>query len=365
MAINLNDPTPLYLQISDNIKLLISSKRLKEHDKLSSQKELAAQYGVSLTAVKMALAKLVQEGYLISRIGKGYYVKNGHTINIAATQTIGLALRDLDNPFFSRIVESVERHATQQGYHVFLKSNLNQAENKETQIEQFRQLGVSGLIIASVSHSYHPSPIIRKIREEKYPYVMVSYVNDPDINFVGTDHKHGGQIAAEHFIKCGYERIGYIQGEEGNLVSELRQIGFQKTLESQGIGLNRNYIYQLEAGEGWDSYNSGYEIGKEYCSRAERPEALFIYNDLSALGFQKAVLEQGLSIPGDVAIIGFDGIRRGVTANVPLTTVKQPTDQIGQLAFDNLIKLVNGEEIITRTVLKPELVIRESCGAPK
>ena len=91
---------------------------------------------------------------------------------------------------------------------------------------------------------------------------------------------------------------------------------------------------------------------------------MFVYKDLAALGFQRALIDQGIKIPGDVAIVGFDDIKRGVVAPVPLTTIHQPTDKIGELAFELIKKQIKNETIENPyIILEPSLVIRDSCGA--
>ena len=364
MGIDRRDPTPLYLQIVEDIKFQISSGQLVEDDKLDSQSNLAQYYNVSLITVKKALVELANEGFLISRVGKVATVARKITkVDYSKSPTIGLVLRDLNNPFFSRIVESVEKRATEKGYNILLKSTLNQAENADSQIEQFSQLGVNGFIIASMAHVYHPSAMIRKLQDEEFPYIMVSYIENSNIYFIGTDHELGGFMATEHLINLGYEKIGYINGEKGNLVGELRNNGYQKALVHHGKTINNNFIYRLARGGGWNDYESGYSIGQQICKQEEKPDAVFVYNDLSALGFQKAVLEGGLKVPDNIAIVGFDGIKRGVTAPVPLTTIQQPTDKIGSMAIDLLSNRIKGIQVMTRTILKPQLIIRESCGA--
>jgi DNA-binding LacI/PurR family transcriptional regulator len=192
---------------------------------------------------------------------------------------------------------------------------------------------------------------------------MVSFVVDDDISFVGTDHEEGGFIATDHLIKLGYKRIGYINGEEGNLVGEARKKGFLKAIQQAGLQFNTNDEFRLRLrGESFD-YDSGYEIGEQFARKNDRPEALFIYNDLSTLGFQKAVFDNQLSVPEDIGIVGFDDIKRGVTAPVPLTTVHQPTDEIGALSVEILLRRIQGESIAPRHILKPSLVVRSSCGA--
>jgi len=112
-----------------------------------------------------------------------------------------------------------------------------------------------------------------------------------------------------------------------------------------------------------DYYAGGYEIGRRVVeSHGQRPEALFVYNDTAALGFEKAVMEAGLHVPQDIALVGFDNIEQGEYAAVPLTTIQQPTVRIGAEAVDVLIRKIEGREAQTRTVFMPGLVIRDSCG---
>jgi DNA-binding LacI/PurR family transcriptional regulator len=194
---------------------------------------------------------------------------------------------------------------------------------------------------------------------------MVSYIADEEIPFVGSDHQLGGYMATEYLIKLGYKTIGYINGETGNLVGDLRRRGYEEAMRTHGRRIDKRLVYHLRLKGEWHDYQSGYEIGKRFRKLDPRPDALFIYNDLSALGFEDAILAQGMKIPEDVAIIGFDDIDRGEYAAVPLTTVRQPTTMIGKQAVELLLKLMNGKNGSLRNVLKPELIIRESCAANK
>jgi len=107
-------------------------------------------------------------------------------------------------------------------------------------------------------------------------------------------------------------------------------------------------------------YQSGYEIGKRFRKLSVKPDAVFVYNDLSALGFEDAILEQGLRVPDDIAIVGFDDIERGAYAPVPLTTVRQPAGLIGKKAVDVLVNLMNRKNGSHRRILKTELIVRKS-----
>ncbi len=366
MPIDVHNTTPLYFQIIDEIKSKIARKDLKPGDQLGSHAELASAYKVSLITVKKALATMIQEGVLFSRVGKGTYVAQPSVDTPRLEQkTIGLVLQDFRSPFFSRIMHSVEDAAYELGYHVLISNSSGKAEKEDAQIARFKKFGVSGLIIASMSHRYHATTTIRRLLREGFPFVMVSYIADEDVPFVGSDHKLGGYLATEHLMKLGYERIGFVDGEKGNLVGGLRRQGYEEALRAHGRRPDKRLLFRLRMKGERHDYESGFEIGKRIPKLDVKPDAIFVYNDLAALGLEDAVIEQGLKIPENLAVVGFDDIERGEYATVPLTTVRQPTDAIGKQAMELLLRFMSGKRNVIRRVVKPELVIRESCCEKK
>ena len=364
MSIDTRNPVPLHQQIAENIRAEILSGKLKKDERLGSHQDLVRRYGVSLITVKRALRDLANQGLLYSRVGKGTFVSGEPpVVEFSQHRAIGLVLRDLKSPFFSTILHSVEAHASRHEFNVLVSSSSEQIAREESQIRHFRAMGVSGLIIASMTHEYRATGALRDLHDSGYPYVMVSYVQDPEIYFVGTDHEQGGYLATLHLITIGYKSIGYINGETGNLVGELRRTGYRRALEDHGLACNEEWESRLRRRGEWFDYESGYEIGARFAKLSARPDAMFVYNALAALGFQEAVLTAGLSVPRDVAIVGFDGIERGEYAPVPLTTIRQSTDEIGSRAVEVLLSRIDGRSVQTRTILQGELVIRQSCGA--
>ncbi len=369
-AINFNDPTPLYEQIEKFIKRKIKSGELKPGDPIGSHKDLSIEYNVSIITVKKALSNLVNEGILYTRVGKGSYVSDQpqKKFDISQHKTIGLVLRDIKHPFFSLIVHGIEERAYELGYNILLSSSSNKIEKEESQINHFRDIGVDGLIIASLSLEYRATDYIQKIHRENFPYIMVSYMHDPDYWYVGSDQELGGFMATEHLIKLGYKSVGYLHIGKGNLLSEVRKNGYNRALNENNIPFDSDLLFFLgkeNFDSGTDRFQLGYEFGKSFKSLQKKPDALLIYSDLTALGFEQAAMEEGIIIPDDIAIVGFDDIMLSQYSSVPLTTIHQPSDKIGRMAVDIIQKRIDGSGVGNRTILKPTLIVRDSCGAKK
>lgn len=362
MGIDFKSQKALYEQIENDIKAKISKGELNIGDQIGSQHQLSKEYNVSLITVKRALANLIGEGILFSRVGKGTYVaRKGKAVDISKHKSIGLVLRDLKHPFFSLIVQSIEAKAYQLGYNVLLSSSSGKQEKEEGQITHFENIGVEGLIIASMNLMYRATENIINLHKRKFPYVMVSYVKDPFIYYVGTDNEKGAYIATEHLIKLNYKKIGYVNGGKGNLLGMLRRNGYKKALKDYGHKINDNFLFNLDLNA--DRFKSGFELGINFKNLKNAPDALFFYTDLAALGFQQGIINSGLKIPDDIAVVGFDDIDLAKYAPSPLTTIKQNTEKIGELAVESIINRMENNDSPVRVLLEPELIIRSSCGS--
>ncbi|MCG8373148.1 MAG: GntR family transcriptional regulator [Balneolales bacterium] len=363
MPIDFQNSTPLYIQIKEDIKDKISDKRLGIGEQLKSHKELAEEYDVSLITIKNALSNLIDDGYLYSRVGKGTFVAQRATNgSIKHHDSIGLVLQDLKNPFFSLIAHEIEETAYSKSYNMLLSNSSSQVKKEENQIKRFKELGVKGMIVATLRKELRPPKIIRELLDEGFPLVMVSYVKGEDIWYVGTDHEEGAALGTKHLIDLGHTKIGYINSPSNNSLGNLRLNGFKKTLEKYNLGFNPDYILELDDGKSSHGFNSGYKLGDVFHTMNDKPTAFFVYNDLSALGFIKRVQELGYSVPDDVAIVGFDDIEQARYAEVPLTTIHQPIEKIGATAIEKLIQIIEGKKPEVRTTFAPTLIVRESSG---
>ncbi len=366
--IDFNDTTPLYEQIEIVIKNKITTGEIRAGEQIGSHHELSKKFGVSLITVKKALSNLVKDGILFTRVGKGTYVaeKQKMRVDLMRHKTIGLVLRDLKHPFFSMIVHSVEEKANMLGYNLLLSSSSGNMKKEESEIAHFMSLGVDGIIIASLNLEYRANDYLRKIHEENFPYIMVSYMHDPDYWYIGLDQEQGGYIATEHLINLGYRSIGYVHVGKGNLLCEVRKNGYYRALMEYDIPYDADRIFYPSVNKKdveVDRFKLGFNFGDTFMEMNNKPEALFFYSDLVALGFLKNVTEKGIKVPDDVAIVGFDNIEVAKYASIPLTTVHQPVDLIGHQAVEIIQKRIDKKDIGNRTILKPELIIRDSSGA--
>jgi len=152
------------------------------------------------------------------------------------------------------------------------------------------------------------------------------------------------------------------------LLSEVRKNGYARALVEHDIPFSSDLIYYMESEPrkvGTDRFQLGYEFSRQFAAVTKKPEALFFYNDMVALGFIQGASEQGIRVPGDVGVVGFDDVQVARLVSVPLTTIHQPVDKIGKWAVDIVNSRINQQDVGNRIVLRPTLVIRESCGAKK
>jgi len=276
--------------------------------------------------------------------------------------SIGVIITDLTSPFYSAVLQAVELEAARQNYFVIF-SNIGSTVPDETQqISRFRKVGVKGFIVASRRHNLGVQPPMVDLLRGGIPTVFVSYVPDSNASYIGTDHRLGGFLATEHLIKLGYKRIAYATPDPGSPLSQLRFRGYVDALTDYGFSQDDVTVIGFDKEKNRNRFEVGYELGRTLSEQKNLPEAIFAYSDLTALGLKRAFIEAGLRIPEDIALVGFDDIPMANQSIVPLTTIRQPVDQIGSLAFDTLRRKIDGDHSVTRIALMPELVVRESCG---
>lgn len=376
MRIDHATATPLYQQIAAEIRRQIVEGHIEVGARLPPHRELATQLGVSLMTINKALAGLVSEGVLVSRVGYGTTVAVrpaalavasplAGTARKAEGPALGFVLRDLNSPFFASVAKACEAHAHARGYAMLVLSTGNVAEREDGQLRRLLAAGVEGLVVVSMSRTtYRLSDSLHELRDRGFPFVMVSFTVGQGVPYVGTDLQAAGTLAAEHLVEMGRRRFGYITDRFGSLSGEARSAGYRRAIAEHGFRAHDAHVFEYPFEGEWNDFRSGREIGLHIAAQADRPDALFVFNDLGALGLIDGLTERGVRVPEDIAIVGYDGIAMGAQSPVPLTTIRQSVERIGQRAVDAVLAQLAGEPWAFPDMLPPELVVRVSSGAP-
>jgi LacI family transcriptional regulator len=332
--------------------------------RIPPHRDLAVQYGVSVITINKALSGLVSEGVLHSHVGRGTYVMRRPASTPAAANTIGFVLRDLSSPFFSLIAHEAQQRADALGVGIVFASSSNRADREEEQIRRLRALGVHALIIASMSRTFRIGEAIQALHDADFPYVMVSYTAGDEVPYVGVDLDTCGHLAARHLLSLGRRRFGYLIDRVGSLNGEQRMEGYRRALADAGLSVAPTFVFSHPFESEWNDYKSGYTVAGRIAAMRSRPDAMFAFNDLGALGLLDGLLDAGVRVPEDIAIVGIDDIELAARARVPLTTIRQPVSDIGARAVDMVLARLRGERPPARQLFEPTLIVRGSTRAP-
>ncbi|MEA2020878.1 MAG: LacI family DNA-binding transcriptional regulator [Candidatus Caldatribacteriota bacterium] len=292
--------------------------------------------------------------YVINKLG---YTPNAiaRGLKTKRTNTIGMLIPDITNPFFADLARGVEDAANESGFNVILCNSDEKLEKERTYLEILKEKRVDGLILGSV-HIKDKS--IFRLEKIKYPYILVSRdIEGLDKNCIIVNDIAGGIMATEHLIKLGHRKIAHITGP-------LKVRSAINRLEGYRIALKKNHIeYKEELVEEGDfRIAGGYKAMKKLLKLPELPTAIFTANDLVAMGAMQAIQQKKYHIPRDFCIIGFDDIKLASFVFPALSTIRQPMLEMGALAVKTLLRIIKGGEFNQKKViLKPELIVRESC----
>lgn len=279
------------------------------------------------------------------------------------THTIGLLVPDNSNPFFAEVARTIEDAGFRAGYNVILcNSDLSQ-QKQDTYIEVLLAKQVDGLIL--VSSGLLPVPEdqdpIQRVMESRVPCVVVDRdLGDAPIDQVLVDNERGGHLAGKRLIELGHREIACIVGPSDFTPSAGRFAGFERALAEADPAL-KPVAYVSCNGR----YDGGEAAVKQLLDMGIRFTAIFVFNDLVAIGALGALRRAGLHVPADISLVSFDNVKLASAIYPPLTTVAQPIAEIGDLSVRLLLqRIADPESPHARIVLPTTLIERESCGPP-
>jgi DNA-binding LacI/PurR family transcriptional regulator len=277
-----------------------------------------------------------------------------------STFTIGLIVGNICNSFFARIVRAVESAVLRHGYKLIVCDTDESVENELDHARRLLELRVDGMIVSPTwSETGALSRAVKEIYGGRVITVFIDRaVKGAKIPTIVSDNVAAAHEATTHFLKLGHRRIGAVVGRRTLNSMTDRIEGYRRALLDRRIAFDESLVIDaIDVG-----VEAGYRATKKLLERHHRPTALIIMNNLLVIGALNALKERGLTVPGDVALIGWDDFDAAPHLHKPLTVVEQPADAMGSIAAEQLMKMRSNEAIDNslHIVLKSTLIIRES-----
>lgn len=325
-------------------------------------REVAERAGVSISTVSNVLNKpgrvsaptAQRVNDVMNEIG---FVRNelARQLRTGGTNMVGTVVLNVANPFFAALLHAIEASAEEAGCVAVFGSSDQLRQREERYLEVFEEQRVKGIMIAPLNGV---TPTMRRLRDRGMPMVVFDASSDVDaFCSVALDGRIGGYLAARHLISTGRTHIAFLGGP-------LRQVedrwtgALRACAETSGVRLSHIDTVDQTIAEGRAAGEA-----LQRMPAGERPDAVFAANDLLALGLMQSLIVSGsISIPRDIAIIGYDDIDYAQSASLPLSTVRQPVDELAATALSLLLaEIEDGPEHVHRSVaLEPELIVRDS-----
>lgn len=333
-----------------------------------SVKDVAMHAGVSLGTVSNVLNRPERVAEttrlrVLASIAELGFVRNEAARHLRAgrSTTIGFVVLDVGNPFFIDVIRGAERAAAAAGSSVLIANSDEQADRERTYLDLFEEQRVQGVLVSPVGDV--ATQLVR-LRARGIPSVLVDApAPDPTFSAIQTDDVAGGRLAAEHLIEAGHSSILFVGGPLSLHQISDRFAGAREAAAAAGVGANAVQSWPTPA----PTVEAGRRAGTQIMAlpSGRRPRAIFAANDLLAIGIMEALLLEGTAkIPRDVALVGYDDIDRAATAIVPLTSVRQPSEMIGETAARLLIDEAEAGADFEHRQLQftPELIARTSTA---
>jgi len=310
------------------------SRALSDHPRIS-------------TETKVRIHGLAEEmGYIPSLLARSLVTRD--------TATIGVVITSVSDPFLAHLVTSIEEVAQEQGYSVLMSSSYLDPDRELEVVGAFHGRRTRGIIVIGSQidtgyvqmHDRFPLPVVLT-NCRAYPYS------------VSTDNLAGARQAVEHLVQLGHRKIAYIANRHSRRSNSDRLQSYQQVLAANGIPVDEDLII-----EGDGTLRGGSVAAQILLSRSQPPTAVFCFNDMTAIGVFSSLQQARIRVPEEMSVVGFDDVEFATHCHPRLTTIRQPTNLMGQRLIHMLLALIQDQEGVGPEVLPAEMVIRESTGPP-
>lgn len=327
-------------------------------EKAVTRLDVAQRAGVSTAVVSYVMtgAKRVgpeTEARVRRAIDELGYRPNGNAraLKTGKTEMLGLVIPDVSNPYYSEFALQMEVAAAERGHALIVANSHADPRTEEKLVDSLRGRGVDGLLVASVFHAGSRA----EMHPGEAPIVWVdAFDPEPGTASVGASAEAGSRQAVEHLIRVhGHRTIGIALGHSNREATDPRLLGWAAALDAAGLPLGP--VAQTE----WNR-EGGLEAANRLLGADNPPDAVFAASDLVALGLIRGAADLGVSIPGDLALVSYDGIEEGSYSLPRLTTFQQPVREMSRAAVDIIIGYE--PQRAGHRAFDGTLTVRESCG---
>ena len=347
-----------------------------EKEKLNTGKtitiyDIAEEAGVSASTVSRVLngsasVRKEKKDRILKLIEKYNFKPNALAKGLSDTETktIGIIVADVRNPYYSALFVACEMAAEKAGYSVGLLNSLNEIERESRSLDIFTQQRVDAIIQMGgrVDDLITDDSYANKVRNicNNTPVIVTGKLDKTPVYSVVIDEAAGMNLAMEHLISQGHEKIAMVGGNMSVASTFYKYQRYQENLRIHGIPERGEYVVN-------SSYDpeSGYEAMNKIFELPDRPTAVIAINDFAASGIIRSIKEHGLNIPEDISIVSFDNTYIAEVTMPKLTSVDYDYKNYGKLLISTAIAVANGEACKNTQMVEPKLVIRESSGPVK
>jgi LacI family transcriptional regulator len=258
------------------------------------------------------------------------------------------------DPYFPRLIQGVTQSCNENDITMSLFMLHSEDEEERLYPRVLSRGYVDGVLLASFDRA---DPLIERLETNKMPFIMMGRPDEPsNASYIDVNNEAGAYAAVTHLIRQGRTRIATITGRQDMSSGIDRFLGYKAALSERGLSIDEDLIVNGRFNE-VEAYNAMLQL------LPYKPDAVFVASDGMAYGALRALRQNNMSVPDEIALIGFDDLPSSATSDPPLTTIRQPIRRMGALAVDMLLDIINeGLEPPRRLVLPTELIIRQTCG---
>jgi LacI family transcriptional regulator len=326
--------------------------------------DIARETGFSIATVSRVLAN---SDYPVSQAVREKVLKVAHAMgykpNIAArslrsnrTNMVGIIVDDIMSPFVPPMVRGIQDCLRENDFLSVIVNSDWDPDQEQDAIDTLVSRPVDGIIFVEYSHLVHSETLERSNKPRMFVHRIFG---SPIKNSVVPDDQHGAALAVRHLVSLGHQRIGYINGPENWHSSRTRCVGYRDELERHNLAFDSELV---QPGD-WE-LESGHKAIQNLLRLSDPPTGVFAANDLMALGAIYAIQDAGLSVPRDIAVVGYDNRDFAKIVRPKMTTVVMPVYEMGRVATESLLaQIPDGREEAEEIKVQGELIVRDTCGA--